>query len=119
VKSIFRNGELILAYVTAPNRSTARRIGRALVEERLAACVNVWGNIDSVYRWKGTIEQGREVAFVVKTRRALLERMISRIKELHPYETPCVVALSISGGYSKFLQWLWDETAADQAAPRD
>jgi periplasmic divalent cation tolerance protein len=110
VKSIVRNSELILIYVTTPNRSTARRLARALVEERLAACVNIGGSIESVYRWKSTIEQGREVALVVKTRRALLARLARRVKELHPYETPCVIAFPIIGGHAGFLQWLREET---------
>lgn len=111
MKSMVRSGDLILAYITAPNHATARRLARALVEERLAACVNIGGSIESIYRWKGTIEKGREVALVVKTRRALLARLTRRVAALHPYETPCVIAFPIIGGHNAFLRWLRAETA--------
>lgn len=110
MNSMARSGGLILVYMTAPDLKVARRLARSLVEERLAACVNIIGSIDSIYRWKGTIERGCEVALVVKTRRALLARLTRRVREQHPYETPCVVAYPIIGGNADFLAWLRAET---------
>lgn len=102
---------LRLVYMTARHTTQARRLARALVEEKLAACVNILGPITSVYRWQGKIEQGREVALLAKTRAALVPRLQARVRELHDYEVPCVVALSITGGNPDFLAWLWAETA--------
>lgn len=110
MKTMARSGGLILVYMTAPDLRTARALARRLVEERLAACVNISGEIESTYRWKGKIEHGREVALVAKTRRALLARLTQRVRALHPYETPCVVAYPIVGGHSAFLAWLRAET---------
>lgn len=93
-------------YMTAATRREALRIGEALVRERLAACVNVGGPIDSVYRWKGRMERGREVALVAKTRASRLRALTARVKELHAYETPCIVALPIEDGNPDFLRWL-------------
>lgn len=101
---------LRLVYMTARHATQARRLARALVEEKLAACVNILGPITSVYRWQGKIEQGREVALLAKTRADLVPRLQQRVRELHDYDVPCVVALSITGGNPDFLAWLWAET---------
>jgi periplasmic divalent cation tolerance protein len=93
-------------YVTAPDKTEAMKIGECLVEERLAACVNVLGSIESVYRWKGKIERDEEVAFVAKTTDERLEELMARIKALHSYECPCIVALPIQEGSPDFLKWI-------------
>lgn len=103
--------DLSLVYMTARHAIQARRLARALVEERLAACVNILGPIASVYRWQGRIEQASEVAVLAKTRAALVPRLQRRVRELHDYAAPCVVALPIQGGNPDFLAWLWAETA--------
>jgi periplasmic divalent cation tolerance protein len=99
-----------LAYMTAANATEARRIGQALVRERLAACINVLGPVESIYRWKGRIERGREVAFIAKTRVARQKRFVARVRALHSYENPCVVFLPIEGGSAAFLEWIGAET---------
>jgi len=96
--------------MTAPSRAVARRIAKALVAERLAACVNVLGPMESIYRWKGAVEQAREVALIAKTRQGRLAALTARVAELHPYEVPCVVALPIRGGHRAFLSWVREET---------
>lgn len=101
----------VLLYITTSDRVEAERIGEALLVERLAACVNILGPILSIYQWKGRLERGREVAMLLKTRRALLDRATRRIEQLHSYEVPCVIALPISGGSDPFLGWLRDQTA--------
>lgn len=103
--------EFCIAYLTAASRSEALKIGSALVEERLAACVNVLGPVASVYRWDGKIARGSEVAFLAKTRRSLQRKLTARVRELHSYECPCVVFLPIRGGNPAFLRWLAHETA--------
>ncbi len=95
-----------IVYVTASSRREARFIGRTLVEERLAACANVLGAIDSVYRSQGKVETAREALLILKTTTRLFRRMTKRIRELHSYDCPCIVSLPISGGDQAYLDWL-------------
>lgn len=99
-----------LIYVTAPSGDEARRLGRALVEERLAACANIIPGIVSIYRWDGAMQEDDEVALILKTQDRLVDRLTKRVRALHPYQCPCVVALPIEGGNPAFLQWIVDET---------
>lgn len=84
----------------------ARRIARALVGEKLAACVNVVAGVSSIYRWKGRVEEGREVLLVVKSTSARGRRLEARIRELHSYEVPEVVTLRIAAGSAPYLRWI-------------
>lgn len=97
-------------YVTAPSHELARRIGRAVVEERLAACANLLGAIESVYWWEGNLESGNEVALVVKTAEDRVDALIQRLVELHPYDCPCIISLPIEQGHPPFLDWIHAET---------
>jgi len=99
-----------LVYMTAPNREEALKLARLLVEERLAACANVLGAITSVYWWDGKLNEDGEVALIAKTRAALVEALTERVKQVHPYECPCVVALPLDGGNPAFLEWIAAET---------
>lgn len=101
---------LVWIYVTCADQAEASRIGRALVKERLAACANIVGSVRSIYRWKGKIKEGREVALVLKARQATLTKLTTRVRELHSYDVPCVVALPIVGGNRDFLDWVKKET---------
>lgn len=96
--------------ITCPDREVAERIARALLEERLAACVNITGPLLSLFWWEGRIDRAEEFLLLVKTRTSLLERLIARVRELHPYEVPEVVALPIIGGSEDYLAWLGEET---------
>lgn len=96
-------------YVTAKDADEARRIARALVEEKLVACVNYWP-ITSLFRWEGAIEEGAEVAMICKTRTDLLPDVIKRVKELHSYEVPCITSWKIDTGSESFLEWVGKET---------
>jgi periplasmic divalent cation tolerance protein len=96
-------------YATAGDIREAEKIGQCLVEEKLAACVNMFP-IKSVYRWKGKIERANEVAMIIKTREELVDRAISRVKELHSYEVPAIVVLDIEKGLADFLRWIDDST---------
>lgn len=105
-----RSGSFRWVYMTTATAAEARQLGEVLVSERLAACVNVLGPITSIYRWKGRVERGREVAFVAKTRAAKVRALAARVKALHTYDVPCIVALPVTGGSADFLRWLADET---------
>jgi periplasmic divalent cation tolerance protein len=100
----------MMAYVTAATRDEALKIGRTLVEERLAACANVIGGMTSIYRWQGAMQQDAEAVLILKTRAELLETLVERVKALHGYTLPCVVAWPIAAGNPPYLAWLADET---------
>ena len=91
---------------TVKNRADAKRLAEKLVSERLAACVSTVPNVTSVYRWRGKVERAREVLVVVKTSMKKLDRLIPRIKELHSYEVPEVLALRIERGLPEYLKWI-------------
>jgi periplasmic divalent cation tolerance protein len=100
-----------VCYVTASSREEALAIGRTIVTERLAACANVMDGAASVYWWQGTLEQASEAVLILKTRAELIERLTARVKALHSYQCPCVVALPIAGGNPEYLDWIAAETA--------
>lgn len=102
--------KMVLVYMTAKDRRQAARLGAVLVEERLAACVNILGPIDSIYRWQGAVQHDREVAMIAKTRAALFPRLRARVIALHSYAVPCVVAMAIADGHPAFLNWLAEQT---------
>ena len=97
-------------YVTTASLDEAKRIGRALVEERLVACVNIIPGATSIYPWEGEVHEDAETVFFAKTRADLADRAVARIAELHEYDVPCAVALRIEGGHSDYLRWIADET---------
>ncbi len=97
-------------YVTVADTGEAETIARTLVGERLVACANVLGPMRSFYWWEGKVQDDAEVALVLKTRRSLIDAATTRIKALHSYDCPCVVALDISGGNAEFLNWIANET---------
>jgi periplasmic divalent cation tolerance protein len=101
-------------YVTAPNAETAARIARVLVEEKLAACVNIHAEMRSVYEWEGKVEIGLETPMIVKTAAAMAAAACDRIIALHPYGEPCVAALPIAaqGSSADFLAWIENTTKA-------
>ncbi|WP_142846926.1 divalent-cation tolerance protein CutA [Telmatospirillum sp. J64-1] len=100
-----------LLYVTASSREEALRLGRALVEERLAACVNVLDGMTSIYHWQGKVEEGSEAVLILKTREELVAKATDRLRDLHSYDCPCVLALPVSQGNPGFLAWIESETA--------
>lgn len=102
----------VLVYVTAASRDEALNIGRAAVESRLAACANVLpAATTSIYWWQGKLEQSTEVSLLLKTRAALVDKLVAKVKENHSYDCPCVVAVPITGGNPQFLEWIDAETA--------
>ena len=104
-----------LLYITAGDREEALALARMLVGERLAACANVLGAATSVYRWQGAVQEEGEVVLVAKTVENRVEAASRRVREAHSYDSPCVVALPISGGDADFLAWVRDEVPAPEA----
>ena len=102
----------LLVYTTFPDEDTALAVGRELVAERLAACVNVLPGMKSVYAWKGEIERGQEVVTIVKTRNGLRDEVRDALQAHHPYETPIILLLEVSGGHPATLDWLFAEPGA-------
>jgi periplasmic divalent cation tolerance protein len=107
----------VVVLSTAGTQEDAERIARALVEERLAACVNVMPQLTSIYRWQGKVERAGEVLMVIKTRRALASKLIARLGALHSYDVPEAIVLPIVAGARPYLAWLLGETAPP-ARPR-
>jgi periplasmic divalent cation tolerance protein len=103
--------EALVVYITAPNEEEAAKIARALVKERLAGCVNIIKNIRSIYSWQGKIEDDRELLMIVKTRAELFSSLKTRVKELHSYTVPEIIALPIVDGSEEYLAWLRETTS--------
>jgi periplasmic divalent cation tolerance protein len=96
----------IVVLVTCGSPEEGRKVARALVERRLAACVNVVAGVESVYRWKGAVEEASECLLLAKTTRGQFEPLQSAVRELHSYELPEVVALPIVDGLDSYLSWI-------------
>ena|SRR5689334_1572200 len=96
--------------ITCPDRTSAEGIARACVEERLAACANIGAGVNSIYRWKGAVEQSEEVPLLLKTRAELFESLAAHVKALHPYEVPCIVATDLLYLDEAYAKWLEGET---------
>jgi periplasmic divalent cation tolerance protein len=96
--------------VTCTSRDEAVKIADTLVRERLAACVNIIPGLTSIFSWKGKIERAKETLMVIKTRRAVFEKLRRRIKSLHSYTVPEIIALEIRAGDRAYLKWLDEET---------
>jgi len=107
-----------VALSTAPDVETGARIARALVEERLAACVNLVPAVRSIYRWQGAVEADTEVLLVIKTRAERIDALASRLRVLHPYELPELVALPVVAGLGPYLDWVAAEACVSPLDPR-
>ncbi len=96
----------ILVLTTVGSKDEARKMGRALVERRLAACVNLVPQVRSIYRWKGQIEEAEEWLLILKTTRAAFERVREAILELHSYDVPECVSVAVDDGSVEYLSWI-------------
>ena len=98
--------DIIIVYSTVPDPETGRRIAGRLVEQRLAACVNLIPGVTSVYRWEGQVETGSELLLMIKTRSADYARLEAEIRSLHPYELPEIISVPVCGGLTAYLNWV-------------
>lgn len=102
--------DFILILVTASSEEEAKKIAQSLVEKRLAACVNIIKDVQSVFRWKGKISDEKELLLIIKTRKKLYKNVEEEIKTLHAYEVPEIIALPIISGSKDYLYWIDSET---------
>ena len=98
-----------LIYITAKDKAEARKIGSELVESKLAACVNIIDNMNSMYVWEGKIQDDKEAILIAKTTEARVPQLIEKVKTLHSYDCPCIVSIPVSGGNKEFLDWIASE----------
>ena len=105
------NAEYVIVLTTLPGDFEIRTFAKTLVEERLAACVNLLPAMESVYRWEGRVEQETERQILIKTSRDRIVALWDRIREMHPYETPEFVVLSIQDGSDAYLRWIGESTS--------
>lgn len=105
--------DIIIIFVTAGSEEEAEKIACSLVEERLAACVNIINPIRSIYRWEDKVHDDREWLLVMKTQVAHFAAIETRVKELHSYQVPEVIALSVVDGSEKYLAWVRSETKSE------
>jgi periplasmic divalent cation tolerance protein len=96
--------------MTCPARAS-RRISRAILDEHAAACVNIIRGIESLFLWKGKVEDAKECLLVIKTKTSMLDEVTRIVKGVHPYEVPEVIALPLAGGYQPYLDWI-DESVS-------
>ncbi len=101
----------LVVLVTAPSAEKAAELGRALVDERLAACATLVPSVRSIYRWEGKVQDESEALLVLKTTRDRFDALRDRTLALHPYEVPEVIALPIEAGSARYLAWISGETA--------
>lgn len=93
-------------YMTAASLEEARRIGGELVSAKLAACVNIFPQMHSIYAWEGRINEDAEVVMIAKTTQARSTELMAKVKSLHSYSVPCIVSLAVEDGYPPFLEWI-------------
>ena len=102
--------DALLVLTTLPNAEAAGEMAKRVVEEKLAACANLFPALRSVYRWNGKVQDENEVLVLLKTRQQHYERLKSRILELHPYDVPEVLAIPVEQGHQAYLDWIARET---------
>ncbi|MEN6592001.1 MAG: divalent-cation tolerance protein CutA [Methanobacterium sp.] len=98
-----------LIYITTSESSESKKIAKILLEERLVACTNIIPQINSLYLWKGEIEEDNESVLIAKTKKDKVDQVIKRVEEVHSYETPCILELEVKKGSEGYLQWMEDE----------
>ncbi len=106
--------EALVVYITAPTEEEAAKIAKILVEDRLAGCVNIVKDIRSIYSWQGKLEDEKEVLMIVKTRLELFRALTSKVKELHSYTVPEIIAMPIVDGSEEYINWLQKATRQNQ-----
>lgn len=100
--------DALFVYITAPSPELAQTIARTAVEEGLAACGNILPGMHAIYRWRGHVEEAQEVVLILKTSAEMFNRLAARVREMHPYECPCIVGLPLAAGTPDYLDWICD-----------
>lgn len=98
-----------IVYITTSGLIESKKIAKMLLEEKLAACINIIPTVESIYLWKGKIEEDSESIMVVKTRSELVENVIKKVEEVHSYEIPCVLEITLNKGSKPYLKWMKNE----------
>jgi periplasmic divalent cation tolerance protein len=106
-------GDVVVVLTTVPAGSKGEEIAQALVEERLAACVNVLAPMTSIYRWRGAVERDTEQQLIIKTNRNRVPALQARLAALHPYELPELVVLAVADGSAAYFEWVADATSEE------
>lgn len=106
------DSQLLVVHCTCPDLAVAERIAQAVVDERLAACVNIVPGLTSIYRWEGQVQRDAEWLLLIKTRQAIYPSLESRLRALHPYQVPEIIALPIQVGAAAYLDWIAANTGA-------
>ena len=104
------NDKPVVVYATFPSAAEAERIGGALLDQGLAACVNIFPGMTAIYVWEGKRQRETEAAAIIKTRAHLADRTIAEARKLHPYSNPAFVVLPVAGGSQDFLRWIAEQT---------
>ena len=99
-----------LIYITTPSKKEAEQIAEAVVTEKLAACANIFDGVTSIYEWENKLCRENEAVLILKTSAERVEELTERVKQLHSYDCPCIVALPIDGGSPAFLEWVSEST---------
>ncbi|KAF1075166.1 divalent-cation tolerance protein CutA [Halodesulfovibrio sp. MK-HDV] len=99
-----------IVYMTASTPEEARSIGKELVSQNLAACTNIFPNVESIYKWEGEVQSAHEVVLIAKTSEDKVTALTQAVRKLHSYDVPCIVSLPITGGNPEFLSWIEHET---------
>ncbi|MBM4430099.1 MAG: divalent-cation tolerance protein CutA [Chloroflexi bacterium] len=105
----------VVVFVTAGSAEEGEKIARALVDERLVACVNMLSPIRSVYRWQGQVQEDHEVLLIAKTRSTSFEQLATRVKQLHSYQVPEIIAVPIVAGAQDYMHWIDEQTGPSEA----
>ena len=109
--------KLCWVYMTAGSLEEAKNISQKLVEQNLAACVNLLENMTSIYKWEDKLEKGQEVVMIAKPRKTLMPKLIETVNRHHGYDCPCILELPIQGGNPDFLNWILGETKVKNTSP--
>jgi len=110
------DAQILMVMSNVPDAATAQGLARLLVETKLAACVNILPGVQSVYRWRGQIEQAEEVTLLIKTTREKYAQLQQTLVDAHPYDVPEVIAWPLAEGYAPYLHWVVAETTSEKHA---
>ncbi|MDD3087065.1 MAG: divalent-cation tolerance protein CutA [Candidatus Omnitrophica bacterium] len=95
-----------LVLVTAPDKKDARKIANALIKNKLAACVNIVGKVESLFWWQGKVDKANEVLLIIKSKKSLVPMLVKLVKSMHSYKVPEIISLSITSGFKPYLNWI-------------